>query len=81
MSWTTESRQIMTGDEVYGSDGDKVGTVAEVQPGYLVVAKGFFFPTDYYIPMSAVTSTSDGQVYLNVAKDAAPPISPSTVTV
>jgi uncharacterized protein (TIGR02271 family) len=71
MSWTTESRQIMTGDEVYGSDGDKVGTVAEVQPGYLVVAKGFFFPTDYYIPMSAVASTGDGQVYLNVAKDAA----------
>jgi uncharacterized protein (TIGR02271 family) len=71
MSWTTESRQIMTGDEVIGSDGDKVGTVAEVQPDYIVVAKGFFFPTDYYIPMSAVSRASDGQVYLNVAKDAA----------
>ena len=71
MSWTTESSQIMTGDEVYGSDGDKVGTVAEVQPSYIVVEKGFFFPTDYYIPMSAIASVAGGQVYLNVAKDAA----------
>jgi len=71
MSWTTESTQMMTGDDVIGSDGGKVGTVAEVQPTYIVVEKGFFFPTDYYIPMSAVASIGDGQVVLNVAKDAA----------
>jgi uncharacterized protein (TIGR02271 family) len=71
MSWSTGSNQINVGDDVYGSDGDKVGTVAEVQSGYLVVEKGFFFPTDYYIPTSAVASAGDGQVYLNVAKDAA----------
>ena len=71
MSWTTESSQIMAGDEVVGSDGDKVGTVAEVQPTYIVVEKGFFFPTDYYIPMSAIASVANDQVVLNVAKDAA----------
>jgi uncharacterized protein (TIGR02271 family) len=71
MSWSNESNQISIGDDVYGSDGDKVGTVAEVQPSYIVVEKGFFFPTDYYIPMSAVSSASAGQVTLNVAKDAA----------
>ena len=71
MSWSTESSQINVGDDVYGSDGDKVGTVAEVQSGYLVVEKGFFFPTDYYIPTSAVARAGDGQVQLNVAKDAA----------
>jgi uncharacterized protein (TIGR02271 family) len=71
VSWSTESSQINVGDDVYGSDGDKVGTVAEVQPSYIVVEKGFFFPTDYYIPMSAVSSAGDGQVSLNVAKDAA----------
>jgi uncharacterized protein (TIGR02271 family) len=71
MSWSTESSQISVGDDVYGSDGDKVGTVAEVQSGYIVVEKGFFFPTDYYIPTSAIASASDGQIYLNVAKDAA----------
>jgi uncharacterized protein (TIGR02271 family) len=36
-----------------------------------VVEKGFFFPTDYYIPMSAVASADNDQVYLNLAKDAA----------
>ena len=71
MSWSTESSQISVGDDVYGSDGDKVGTVAEVQQSYIVVEKGFFFPTDYYIPTSAIASASGGQVYLNVAKDAA----------
>src|SRR5215208_2197503 len=71
MSWSTGSSQINVGDDVYGSDGDKVGAVAEVQSSYIVVEKGFFFPTDYYIPMSAVSTASGGQVSLNVAKDAA----------
>src|SRR5215212_7472532 len=71
MSWSTESSQINVGDDVYGSDGDKVGTVAEVQPGYIVVEKGFFFPTDYYIPTSAIASASDGQVNLSTTRDAA----------
>src|ERR671912_821645 len=71
MSSSTGSSQINIGDDVYGSDGDKVGTVAEVQSSYIVVEKGFFFPTDYYIPTSAIASAGDGQVNLNVAKDAA----------
>ena len=71
MSWTTETGQNLTGAEVFGADGDKVGTVAAVYPGYIVVEKGFFFPTDYYIPMSAVASYDNDQVYLNLAKDAA----------
>src|SRR5829696_529590 len=71
MSYTSDINQISIGDDVYGSDGDKVGTVADVQQNYLVVEKGFFFPTDYYIPMSAVGSATGGQVFLNVEKDAA----------
>src|SRR5215211_4240734 len=71
MSWSSGSNQINVGDDVYGSDGEKVGTVNEVQPSYIVVEKGFFFPTDYYIPMTAVASAGNGQVSLNVAKDAA----------
>ena len=68
---TYSSSDIMTGTDVYGSDGEKVGTVAAVYPGYIVVEKGFFFPTDYYVPMSAVASADTDQVYLNVSKDAA----------
>src|SRR5215208_5009181 len=71
MSMGYTATDIITGAEVFGADGDKVGTVAAVDPGYLVVEKGFFFPTDYYIPMSAVASYDNDQVYLNVAKDAA----------
>jgi uncharacterized protein (TIGR02271 family) len=71
MSWSQETAPITPGDEVFGSDGEKVGTVADVQPTYLVVEKGFFFPTDYYVPLSAVTMAEAGQVYLMVTKDAA----------
>jgi uncharacterized protein (TIGR02271 family) len=65
------STNVMTGAEVFGADGEKVGTVAAVYPGYIVVEKGFFFPTDYYIPLSAIASADNNQVYLSLAKDAA----------
>jgi uncharacterized protein (TIGR02271 family) len=65
------STDITTGADVFGADGEKVGTVAAVYPGYIVVEKGFFFPTDYYIPMSAVASYDTDKVYLSVSKDAA----------
>ena len=71
MSSSSYASQIRVGDEVYGSDGDKVGTVAEVQSDYIVVEKGFFFPTDYYIPTIAIASAGNGQVSLDVTKDAA----------
>src|SRR5215211_7961321 len=71
MSTSYTSTDISTGAEVFGSDGDKVGTVAAVYPGYIVVEKGFFFPTDYYIPTSAVASYDNDQVYLTLTKDAA----------
>jgi uncharacterized protein (TIGR02271 family) len=62
---------IAEGTNVYGSDGDKVGSVVSVQPSYIVVEKGIFFPTDYYIPVGAIASAGDDGIYLNVTKDAA----------
>lgn len=62
---------IAEGTDVYGSDGEKVGSISAVQANYVVVEKGFFFPTDYYIPVSAITGVDDGRIYLNVTKDAA----------
>ena len=62
---------VNEGDEVYGSDSEKVGKVIAVQNDYVVVEKGWFFPTDYYIPVSAISSYDDGNIYLNVTKDAA----------
>ena len=71
MSWSDTITSVQVGDDVIGSDGHKVGSVAEVQPTYLVVEKGFFFPTDYYIPVSAITQVTDGQVVLDVSRDTA----------
>jgi uncharacterized protein (TIGR02271 family) len=62
---------INPGATVYGADGDKVGTVATLDGAYVVVEKGFFFPKDYYIPVSAISETSADAVYLSVTKDAA----------
>ena len=71
MSTGYTTTNIINGAEVFGADGEKLGTVAAVYPGYIVVEKGFFFPTDYYIPMSAIARAGNDQVYLNLAKDAA----------
>ena len=71
MDTTTTQYQFREGDDVLGSDGDKVGSVHSIGSNYLVVEKGFFFPTDYYVPFSAVSTydEADGKVFLNVTKD------------
>lgn len=71
MSVSGQYSDIMTGAEVFGVDGDKLGRVAEVYPRYITVEKGFFFPTDYYIPRTALQDVQDGQVFLNMSKDSA----------
>jgi uncharacterized protein (TIGR02271 family) len=65
--------QVAEGMDVFGADGDKVGTIVTVGARYLVVEKGFFFPTDYYIPTSAIARVDpdDDAVWLTVSKDAA----------
>ncbi len=68
---TTQEWTIQTGTDVVGSDGDKVGEVVAVHESYVVVEKGFFFPSDYYIPTSAVANYDGDKLYLNVTKDQA----------
>ncbi len=59
------------GMDVIGADGEKVGEIDAVERDYFVVRKGFFFPQDHYIPMSAISSYDEDKVYLNVTKDEA----------
>jgi len=59
------------GLDVIGADGEKVGEIDGVERDYFIVRKGFFFPQDHYIPMTAVSSYDEGTVYLNVTKDEA----------
>jgi len=65
------STSIQNGMTAYGADGDKIGKIVEVQAGHFVVEKGFFFPSDHYIPTSAIASVDDDNVYLSVSKDEA----------
>jgi uncharacterized protein (TIGR02271 family) len=65
----TYANQIQTGTDVYGSDAEKIGTIAGVADDYFVIEKGFIFTTDIFVPMSAVSNVSDDRVTLNVTKD------------
>lgn len=60
---------IAEGTDVVGVNGEKVGEVVAVHPNYIVVEKGFFFPTDYYIPTSAINNYDGDKVFLTVSKD------------
>lgn len=71
MDRTNEQWQLREGTEVVGADGDKVGKVIAVHPDYVVVEKGFFFPTDYFIPTSAIANYDGDKAYLAVTKDEA----------
>jgi len=63
---------VVPGMDVYASDGDKVGTIRDATEQSITVEKGFFFPKDYIIPISAVEGVDEhDRVYLLVTKDAA----------
>lgn len=61
--------EIDHGYDVFAADGEKVGDVQDVQSHYLTVSKGFFFPTERYVPVAAITDVREERVYLNVTKD------------
>lgn len=68
---TTHDFVPQNGMDVFGSDGEKVGKIDAIEQDYFVVSKGFFFPKDHYIPLSAVNSFDENAAYLNVTKDGA----------
>jgi len=65
----TTQTTIERGTNVYGSDGEKVGDVSEVQNDYFVIEKGFIFTTDLYIPTSMVHSQDADGLHLSLSKD------------
>lgn len=52
--------------KVYASDAAQVGHVAEVYEDSFLVHKGYLFPTDRYIPYSAISRIEEDQVHLNL---------------
>jgi len=71
MDRTSEQWTFTEGTDVVSADGQKIGTVSAVHQNHVVVEKGVFFPTDHYIPASAIANYDGDKIYLNVTKDAA----------
>jgi len=66
---TQPTIEVYEGMDVLGSDGEKLGSVDRVEGNFIVAKKGFFFPTDYYVPADAVAAVDEDHVYLTVPKD------------
>lgn len=56
------------GSRVLGMDGLPIGEVVASYREHLIVERGYFFPTNYYIPFSAVADSGGGDVVLNVSR-------------
>ncbi len=62
---------VMPGTEVYGHDGQRVGTVQEVYDDSFLVQKGIFFVHDYFIPYMHVARASKDRVDLTITSEEA----------
>lgn len=60
---------IENGWDVFDANNDKVGDVHAVNADYLTVSKGFFFPTERYIPVRDIQGIRHDRVFLRVTKD------------
>jgi hypothetical protein len=62
---------ITTGWDVFGSDGEKLGTIDEIGSNYFLVRKGFIFTSDVFVPQTAVARVDpdQSQVFLNLPKN------------
>jgi len=60
--------RLVAGADVYGSDGEKIGTVADVGQNYLLVQKGWLFIKDLYLPTSTIAQMDGDTVYLSLTK-------------
>jgi len=65
----TDQVELHPGMTVRSHDDEKLGKIVRMQDNQLLVEKGFFFPQDYWVPVSAVENADDDNVYLNVDKD------------
>ncbi len=57
--------------DVPGSDDNKLGKVDRLEGDYVVVKKGLFCPSDYYVPTFAIASIDAVRICLTETRDAA----------
>ena len=61
--------KIEQGADVLCQDGEKIGEVVEIRPGYLVVEEGFFDPRDLYIPLEFVAEYDETRIALSITRE------------
>lgn len=60
--------RLVAGANVYGSDNEKIGSVADVGQSYFLVQKGWLFIKDLYLPTSAITRAEGDNIFLSLTK-------------
>ena len=65
---TKTTTPIQLGWDAFGSDGEKIGTIAAVENNYFIIEKGFIFTEDVFVPMSAISRVEDDNVHLFLTK-------------
>lgn len=65
------SQDILRSMHVYSRDGHDLGHIANVYEDSFLIHKGYFFPTDRYIPYSAIDSIGSNRVQLRMSADEA----------
>jgi hypothetical protein len=66
----TGTLAIEQGADVLCRDGEKIGEVVEIRPGYLVVEEGFFDPRDLYVPIGLIVRQDETRLVLSVSREA-----------
>jgi uncharacterized protein (TIGR02271 family) len=61
--------KVTQGMKVRSSDGASLGKIIRVEPGFIVVEKGFFFPKDYEIATSYLTDVRDDECWLSLSRE------------
>jgi hypothetical protein len=59
---------LVAGAAVYGADGERIGTVADIGHRYFLVEDGLFNITSRYLPTQLVAQADDERVDLSVTK-------------
>ncbi len=62
--------EIEQGVDVLCRDGEKIGEVVDVMPGYMVLEQGFFHPRDIYVPIGLIARHDDEDTLrLSITRD------------
>jgi hypothetical protein len=59
---------VRVGAEVLGSDGQTFGTVIAVRGSHIMVEKGVFYPTTYFVPGSEIDLLDGSRVVLGITR-------------